>query len=406
MRLYPEDPRLSAYALGELDAEEAAAVESAAAADPSLQQVIDDSAAMQGLLEKRLAIRPVSMLPKQRENVLRASQGELRLERSAAFASFFEIMKPRLIPAAAVLVLSAATLILLQMPDDEAPPLAQKSPPTQAPVAAAEPPPPLKPTPPWSPHRGSVKVADFPTFQVPIQVGSGNLDLIRKSILDEEKLPDVKQVRLEEILNAFPLRLNGVTALAKRPAGNWHPDNRDSGITSHLATLSTEMIACPWKPSATLLLVSLRGNVQADCEAKLVFRPNPSTVLRYRLLGSTSDTGEPAASSSSSLAAKAATTLAIEIEPSGADLDFGALEWFINSAQAPSISLMRNDEAEPSNDARFAVLACTYAQWLAGEQVGFIDADIVAALAREVASGKLEADRVEFLSIIDKSLHL
>jgi hypothetical protein len=67
---------------------------------------------------------------------------------------------------------------------------------------------------------------------------------------------------------------------------------------------------------------------------------------------------------------------------------------------------MRNDEAEPSNDARFAVLACTYAQWLAGEQVGFIDADIVAALAREVASGKLEADRVEFLSIIDKSLHL
>jgi len=404
MKLYPEDPRLSAYVLGELNSEEAAAVESAAVADPSLKRVIDETAVMQGLLAKRLSIPAVSLFPTQRENVLRSARESDLVEKVTPITSICNILKPWLIPAAAVAVLTAATLILLQMPGDDASPLARTLP-VPGPVAAVESQP-LKPVPPWSPHRTPVKVADFPTLQLPVQTGTGNLNTIRKSILGDEKLPAIKDVRLEEILNSFPLRLSGVTALAKRPASHWHPDSRDGGVSSHVATLSTEMIACPWKPSATLLLISLRGNAQNDCEAKLVFRPNPAAVLRYRLLGSNSESGEPLAGASSHVAAKTAITLAIEIDPSNADRDFGSLEWSTNDVNAPSIPLVRNDGAEPSDDARFAVLVCTYAQWLAGEQVGFIDADIVAALAREVASGKLGADRVDFLSIIDKSLHL
>jgi hypothetical protein len=251
-----------------------------------------------------------------------------------------------------------------------------------------------------------VKTADFPVLQLPIQAATGNLEIIRKSVDGEKKLPAIRDVRLEEILNSFQLRLTGTTAIARGPAGNWHPDNRDGGVTSHIATLSTEMMASPWRPSATLLLISLRGNAQNDCEAKLVFRPNPATVLRYRLLGSNPETGGPVSEITSRLPARTATTLVIEIEPSNADRDFGSLEWSANNADAPSISLVRNDEAEPSDDARFAALVCIYAQWLAGEQVGFIDADIVAALAREVASGKLEADRAGFLALIDRSLRL
>jgi hypothetical protein len=404
MKLYPEDPRLSAYVLGELGAEDAAAVENAAMADPSLQQVIDETAAMQGLLAKRLSISAASLLPAQRENIQRSARVGDAAEQGGGIAAVCNVLKPWLIPAAAVVVLTVTTVILLQMPDHEASPLGAILQ-VPEPVAAVQPQP-VKPVPPWSPHRASVKVADFPTLQLPIQAGRGNLEMIRKSILGDEKLPAIRDVRLEEILNSFELRPAGVTAIARRPAGNWHPDSRDGGVTSHVATLSIEMIACPWKPSATLLLVSLRGNAQSDCEAKLAFRPNPVTVLRYRLLGSNSESGGPISEIASRLPAKTATTLVIEIEPFNADRDFGSLEWSTNDAKAPSISLVRNDEAEPSDDARFAVLVCTYAQWLAGEQVGMIDADIVAALAREVASGKLEADRVEFLSLIDKSLHL
>lgn len=404
MKLYPEDPRLSAYVLGELNSEDAAAVESAAAADASLQRVIEETGAMHGLLAKRLQLPTASLLPEQRENVRRsAREGDLG-EKRTPIASIGEFLKPWLIPAAAVVMLTGTTLILLQMPDEETVPLAKTLAPPES-VAVVQPDPP-KPAPPWSPHRASVKTADFPTLELPILAETGNLEMIRQSVLTDEKLPPIREVKLEEILNAFPLRISGVTAIARRPASSWHPDSRDAGIAAHVATLSTEMIACPWKPSATLLLISLRGNAQKDCGAKLVFRPNPGTVLRYRLLGSNSETPVPAVEAPSRLPAKAATTLAIEIEPASADRDFGSLEWFTDDLKAPSIALLRNDEAEPSDDARFAALLCTYAQWLAGEQVGFIDTDIVAALAREVASGKLEPDRVELLSIIDKSLHL
>lgn len=404
MKLHPEDPRLSAYVLGELDAEDAAAVESAAAADPALQQVIDETAAMQGLLTKRLGVSGAGLLPEQRENVRRSARTGGASESNTRFPAFSNILKFLIIPAAAVVVLVACIAALLQMSDDGDSPVVKK-PRNPAPLLPVEPPP-VKLTPPWSPHRTSVKVTDFPTLQLPVEVGSGNLELIRKSIQDDEKLPAIRDVRLEEILNSFQLRMGGMTAIARRPAAGWHPDSREGEVTSPVATLSAETVACPWKPSAVLLLISLRGNARNDCTAKLEFHPNPATVFRYRLLGSYSEAGSAIPELTNRLPAKAATTLAIEIEPSGADRAFGSLEWFANDVKAPSISLVRNDDAEPSDDARFAALVCTYAQWLAGEQVGVIDAEIVAALAREVASGKLEADRAEFLSMIDKSLHL
>ena len=63
-------------------------------------------------------------------------------------------------------------------------------------------------------------------------------------------------------------------------------------------------------------------------------------------------------------------------------------------------------DAEPSDDARFASLLCTYAQWLAGDQAGMIDSEIVAALAREVASDGLPPDRYDLLNLIDQTLNL
>jgi hypothetical protein len=252
---------------------------------------------------------------------------------------------------------------------------------------------------------GSLVAADSATLDLPVLTGKAGLDLISKSIRGENRMPPRESVRLEEILNGFPLRLNGVTAISRSGSNNWHPDNRDSGVSAHIATLSTELIACPWKPSATLLIVSLRGNAQQDCEAKVSFRANPETISRYRLLGFTTPAGQGGGKMPSKLAANSTATFVIEIETIRPGGDLGSLAWSTDDKPAPSISLIHKADAEPSDDARFAALVCTYAQWLAGEQTGTIDVDIVAALAREIASTTLPADRADFLNLIDRSLH-
>lgn len=403
MHLHPEDPRLTAYVLGELGPEDSAAVERAAAGNPELQMKIQEMKDIQRFLAVRLA-PPADMLPPRlRENTRRTSK-------PISFAALSETLKAWLIPASAMAALTLATIILIRMPSETRSPL-EKSTHTTAPLPSesAKLPAPTLPTqvPAVSPpaplaapaQRGSVAAADFPTLDLPIQSGKSNLLSISKSIRDERQLPPHEAVRLEEILNNFPLRLNGVTAIARDAADK-------NGMSVHVATLSTELIPCPWKPSAMLLLISIRGNEQKDCDVKVAFHANPENVLCYRLLGFTPTEGSGAGSVPTRLRAKSTAALAIEIEPSKPGGQLGSLEWSTDDKPAPPISLAHKNDAEPSDDARFAALVCTYGLWLAGEQVGIIDADIVSGLAREIATSNLPADRADFLNLIDRSLHL
>ncbi len=423
MILPPEDPRLSAYALGELAAEDAAAVERAAVLDPAIQAKIEETRMIQQFLTARLALPAGKLHPHQRENVRRAAREADRAGKTVSFASFSDALKPWLIPAAAAAVLALATVILSRMPSDMPGPVALETPAptvlapdaalpiaTAAAAVAAAPailPPPAPPRvlPPAVPH-GSVAVTVFPVLGLPILTGKSDLEPISKSIRGDKQLPPNNAVRLEEILNGFPLRLNGGAAIARGAVNNWHPDNRDSGMSAHVATLSTETIACPWKPSATLLFISLRGNARSDCNVRISYHANPGGVARYRLLGFAPAEGPAAANLPSQLAVSSTTTLAIEIESSNPGGDLGTLEWSTDDQPAPTISLVHKRDAEPSDDARFAALVCSYAQWLAGEQAGIITADSVSALAREIASATLPADRADFLELIDISLHL
>ncbi len=49
-RIHPEDPRVTAYVLGELSHAEAAEVERAALLNPTLQEALDETRQMAGLL--------------------------------------------------------------------------------------------------------------------------------------------------------------------------------------------------------------------------------------------------------------------------------------------------------------------------------------------------------------------
>lgn len=406
MNLNPEDPRITAYVLGELTPEEAAAVESAAAADPLIEEKIREVGQIQRFLKDRLPTPAARLLPHQRENIRRnARQGD-----AGKHASALKSLQPWVIPAAAAAVLALATFILIRMPEDKPAPVVVKTPaePTPAAKPAETPAPKVSPAPirPAIANPGMIAAAEIPIFALPVLPGKSNLSALTRSIVGTGQLPQPESVQLDEILNSFPLRLNGTAAIARGGNAPWHPDNRDSGISAHVATVSTEMIACPWKPSATLLLISIRANGQKDCEVKIAFHANPENVARYRLLGHTSVKGTPAENPPARLPAGSYTTLAVEIESSKPGAELGTLEWSADDKPAPTISLRHKTDAEPSDDARFATLVCTYSQWLAREQPGIIDTEIVAALARETASAGLPPDRADFLKLIEKSLHL
>ena len=257
--------------------------------------------------------------------------------------------------------------------------------------------------------RGFVTAAVSPTLELPVHAGDASLGWITQSILTDRRLPSRNAVRIEEILNHFKLRPDGPSVIARQPASNWHPDDRSPGSSTHAATVATETMACPWQPSATLAIISIRGNPYSDCDVKAVFRANPATISHYRLLGFAPVAGQPQAPLPTRVAAQSSTTLVLEFQPAAATAaDFGRIEWSVNGQVAESLTLSPPVEDQaPSADARFAALICTFAQWLADDPATIIDDDMLAALARQnAAAPTLPNDRIDFLNLIERALKL
>ncbi|MGL5020287.1 MAG: anti-sigma factor family protein [Luteolibacter sp.] len=392
MHSQPEDPQITAYVLGELSPEDAAAVEHAARTSPAIQEKIEETREIQRFLKDRLTTPTAQLLPRQRENIRRSAQLGGR--------SF----QPWLIPAAAAAVLALATFIMIRIPTENSEQAARPLPASAAPTQPIEPPAPQV-TPPPVPATAaetSIFTAGAATLELPILPGKSDLSALTQSIAGDGKLPLRESVRPDEILNNFPLRLHGTAAIARGGSPPWHPDQRDSGMSAHLATVSTETIACPWKPSATLLLISVRSGSLTDCDLKLSFHPDPANVARYRLLGFPSKFGTPRGNPPTRLPAGAYTTLAIEIEATTPGSELGTLEWSANDKPAPTISLKHRPDAEPSDDARFGALVCAWSQWLTGGG----DREMLASLTRENTSTTLSSERAELIKLIEKSLKL
>ncbi|MEI7910515.1 MAG: von Willebrand factor type A domain-containing protein [Verrucomicrobiota bacterium] len=236
--------------------------------------------------------------------------------------------------------------------------------------------------------RHSVAAAIAPTLELPLHAGRASLGWVTQAIRSERQLPSPNAVRLEEILNNFSLR----------PAG--------SAAICHGVSITTESLPCPWKPSATLLLISIHGAADAPYDITASFHADPATVACYRLLGFAPLAGLRPGPLPSRLPAKSITTLALEIEPSSTATTFGSLEWTLNGQPAAAIPISHHLATEPSDDARFASLACAFAQWLAHDQPALIDVELLAALVREIASATLPPDRADLLTLVDQALQL
>lgn len=422
MKLHPEDPRLTAYVLGELDGDDVVKIEEAIRQDPALQSEVEDIRRLQVYLRTALQTEEAKLTPPQRDKILREARRGGKPDKLSAIISMFQNVPRRwLVPAAiaAVVLLLVGILTMTRQeksdqtahqgneanqpkPEDTTRPTPGPEGPTLPISAEAN----TSADLPRLARREAVTVVDQAEMNLPVSAGHSSLPWIKKSILEEGKLPASDAVRLEEILNAFQLRLNGTASIARMEPPEWHPDDRDQGVPPPVATLSTELLPCPWKPSSVLLFVTVKGNATNESDVKVTFRPDGSSVARYRLLGYSPVDGQPVKELPSRVAAAQSNTVVIEIEPSAPSSELGSLVWSANGKEAPAISLNYQRDREPSDDVRFAALVCMYAQWLAGEQSGIIDAEIVSALARELAGSSLEKDRADFLHLIDNSIRL
>lgn len=446
MQLHPEDPRLTAYLLGELPADEAAAIEHAVAADPALGLALRELENVQRLLTNTLSPGSVTLLPLQREHILNAARHADQAGKTVSFASGRKSAKSILIPLAAAALITLAVFLMLRLPaggpsstanpnpdefnpsgelplevallpapgppdsgsqtDSEARPTASSSFAKSASIRSAAmqqegdlflrkvaerlsgtPVPDEKSLPPLRPRK-SVSAAEQPTLALPIHAGQASLAWVSRSIREDHKRPPASAVRLEEMLNHFTLRPAGAAAISQ-------------GVT-----LSTESFSCPWKPSATLLLVSFRGANDSARDVAATFKANVAGVSRYRLLGFAPVNGLAPGSLPSRLPAKSMSSIVLEIESSSPVGGLGSIEWSVNGKPAAAVNIARHGDTEPSDDARFAALVCTYAQWLSGQAIGLVDTELLAALARENAAETLAADRVDLLNLIDQSLDL
>ena len=405
MTPHPEDSQLTAYVLGELDANDAAEIERAAIADPVIRQKIAEAQDIQRFLKKRLSPPRNQLHPHQRDDVRRNARRSSS-KRVSVSRGFLRWIVPL---AAAAAVIFLARFVMVQKSElkpasivngghTPLPPLSEI---IEEPVTL---PPPPAPTQVAIANHGFLSAIDFPALDLPTLPGKKNLSSLVQPVSDGDQLAPRNAVRIEEILNSFPLRLNGVTAIARASVSNWHPDKRDNGINNHLATLSTEMISCPWKPSATLLLISARINDHKNCGLRITFHPNGENVFRYRLLGFHPEKGKTTTDLPAQLPAGAYTTLALEIESSKPASELGSLLWSIDGVASPPISLIHKADAEPSDDARFATLACAYAMGLAGHDAGVIHKEILSALVRENTSATIPANQAELIRMIEDSL--
>jgi hypothetical protein len=299
------------------------------------------------------------------------------------------------------MILTASTAILFfSNPETNEAQQTRPSQPATLPNSAAPPPP--QPTPPAPSRRdsGAWRSGQSPILPLPVEITGQHFDELTTSILTERQVPAPETIRLLEILNQFPLHFTGAAAIPPHPQGHAsHP---------HLASLSIETTPCPWKPSASLLLIALRGNPETACEVKLAFHAHPENVFRYRLLGSTTDSSPTPEASElpTRLAPNSVTLIAIEIESSRPGQALGELVWSTDSNPAPPLPIRHRVDAEPSDDARFAALVCTFALWLAGDPSGALDAEVIAALAREISTDTLSIDRADFLNLIARAIKL
>lgn len=404
MKLTPDDPRLSAYLFGELPPAEAAAVERAVAADPVLRLALDELKGVAAMLESALSSAPAGLRPDQRESIRRAGREADVAGKVVELASARRGRNPwfAAVGAAAAAVVAIGLVAKLAGPGgriargedaghaaDEIALLPMPVPSSAGggssgaaggagtasvvPAApaeesgvfldrvarrlAAEPLPDPAKLPRVHPLPG---LSSASAIRLPSAVGHASYTWIRAWMGEREGLPPRDVVRIEELVNAFPLSSGDGPALGASP--------------------------CPWNPSAKLVACTLAGPM--DFTWSFIPAPGGSA----RLLAAPGDAN---ATPPSRLPDGRTVTVLVEVVPAPGAGETAPGEFVIRSADGGTRNL-----AAPVGEANVPAmrqlgLMAAFGLWLRGEGVDAAAMEaILAAAGSDPDPGRADSRKI------------
>ncbi len=368
MKLHKEDPKLTAYALGELPPGEAVEVERAIAADPALRAAFAETEEIRQGLVEALGGETERLQPRQRDAIRRAAREAARQGKIENLNSHRQAQRTWMAPLAVAAVIIGGVFLLTLIPKPNGAGGTKPVTANNEPIKGGG-------------MEGQTEQGN--TIHLPLKASGKSLDQITDAIRGEKRMPTKEEIRIPEILNSFPLRANGAVAVLDG------------------CKLGVEIMPSPWQPSGSLVVVEILGAKDGPRDLSVEYRAEEGVVIGHRLIGYASEKSDQKASPFSKVEANSRMLLVIQIE--SRDLRLGSLHWSAGEKEAPPLPLVREPEREPSDDARFASLVCAFGLWLRGESSGMIDQEIILALAREVATGSPVPDRYDFLNLIDEA---
>jgi hypothetical protein len=372
MKIEKDDPRLTAYVLGELSPKEAKQFEHAIAGDPALKLAVKEIERTQADLLKYLGAETDTLLPRQRSAIMQAAREASGLGKIVSIKPQRKAFNIWTWPLAAAAVVTVTMFIVTMIPGpnggDSNGNVANGTDAVGEDFVAVE--------------NGSHSRKNI---GLPLVAGNKSLSKITRSIRDAGNLPSKQDVRIEEMLNAFPLDAKSSVALWK---GN---------------SLGVDVVACPWSPSGSLVFVKIRGAKDRSTQLSVEFQSNEGSVISSRLLGYELEANDrDRKDMPQKLSAGQETMVALLVESKSHEL--GTLVWTVDGEAAPAVELVRDSEKEVSSDTRFASLICGFGLWLRQENPEIIDDALILGLAREVAAESLVADRYDFLELVDQAV--
>jgi hypothetical protein len=177
-------------------------------------------------------------------------------------------------------------------------------------------------------------------IDLPVIIGQASYGWVRGWIRDRAALPPKDAVRLEELVNTFPL-----------------PPAEDS-----TAGPVIETAACPWNDGSVLVAATLRGAAGADTAVSWSFEPAEG--VRVRMIASP---GSSAGRLPDRLPRGRAATVLLEVAPAAGSDRLGVLKLDMGGEFSGRIVERAAREASPAM--RQLGLVAGFGMWLRGEGI-------------------------------------
>jgi hypothetical protein len=256
----PDDPKLTAYALGELPKDERRLIERELATSPELQAHVSTTQQLAEQLEREFRL-DLDQQERPRANILPMPYG--RVFWSGQAWPVFAIAAAVIAAVSVVTVLfwrsnplSSSRSVAGQSATQQASDVMVEYGPSEDTAAAQEET--------GAKERAFTRASVNPVSIFPMQLGSGSFAEVRKAI-EEGRRPAKSGVRIEELINHF-----SYTYAEPAP--------------TELAAIELDAASCPWRDGHKLARIGINAR-NADAARVVEVRFNGSAVESYRLLG-------------------------------------------------------------------------------------------------------------------------